>query len=188
MLQFYAYKLAIHKDFNPIHHGKKLFQQYLVDAYVKVEAQRLDCIRRNQLQLRVEKYQGLMDQLSNKATNMNLPPGKIVILPSTIQGSPHSLLQNYQDAMAMIAKFGKPDLFLTFTCNPKGIEISENLHDGEIPINCPDLLAKVFKLKLKELLEDITVHHVLGKMVAKVHVIEFQKRGLPLSHINSPAS
>ena len=32
---------------------------------------------------------------------------------------------------------------------------------------------------MKELLEDITVHHVLGKVVAKVHVIEFQKRGLP---------
>jgi len=83
----------------------------------------------------------------------------------------------------MIAKYGKPDLFLTFTCNPKWREISENLHDGEIPINRPDLLARVFKLKLKDLLEDITVHHVLGKVVAKVHVIEFQKCGLPHCHI-----
>jgi len=59
-----------------------------------------------------------MDQINNKANDMNLPPGKVVTLPSTFQGSPRSLLQNYQDAMAMIAKFGKPDLFLTFTCNP----------------------------------------------------------------------
>ena len=72
MLQFNAYRLAIRKDFDPIHHGKKLFQQYLVDAYVKVEAQCLDFIRRNQQQLRVGKYH----QLSNKATNMNLPSGK----------------------------------------------------------------------------------------------------------------
>jgi len=40
---------------------------------------------------------------------MNLPPGKVVILPLTFQGSPHSLLQSYHDAMAMIAEFGKPD-------------------------------------------------------------------------------
>ena len=74
-------------------------------------------------------------------------------------------------------------MFLTFTCNPKWQEITENLHDGEMPINRPDLLARVFKLKLKELLEDITVHHVLGKVVAKIHVIEFQKRGLPHCHL-----
>ena len=39
------------------------------------------------------------------------------------------------------------------------------------------------KLKLKELLEDITIYHVLGKVVAEVHGIEFQKRGLPHCHI-----
>ena len=36
--------------------------------------------------------------------------------------------QNYQDAMAMISKYGKPDLFLTFTCNPKWAEITENIY------------------------------------------------------------
>jgi len=46
-----------------------------------------------------------MDQL-NHAEESNLKPGRIVILPSTFQGSPRSLLQNYQDAMTMIAKFG----------------------------------------------------------------------------------
>ena len=87
-----------------------------------------------------------MDQINNKANDMNLPPGKVVTLPSTFQGSPRSLLQNYQDAMAMIAKFGKPDLFLTFTCNPWW-EITENLHDGKQPIHCPDLEARVFEIE-----------------------------------------
>jgi len=72
---------------------------------------------------------------------MNLPPGKVVILLSTFQGSPRSLLQNYQDTMAMIVKFGKLDLFLTFTCNPKWREITD---DGEQPIHHPDLVARVF--------------------------------------------
>jgi len=46
--------------------------------------------------------------------------------------------------MAMIAKFGKPDLFLIFTCNPKWWEVTENLHDGKQPIHRLDLVARVF--------------------------------------------
>ena len=44
----------------------------------------------------------------------------------------------------MIAKFRKLGLFLTAMCNSKCREISENVHDSEIPINCPDSLARVF--------------------------------------------
>ena len=47
----------------------------------------------------------------------------------------------------------------------------------------PDLVARVFKFKLYALLDDIEKHHVLGKPIAKIHVIEFQKRGLPHAHI-----
>ena len=36
MSQFYNFHLAIRNSFNPLHHGERLFQQYLVDAYVKV--------------------------------------------------------------------------------------------------------------------------------------------------------
>lgn len=44
-------------------------------------------------------------------------------------------------------------------------------------------MARVFKLKLDDLLEDICKNHVLGTPTAIVHVIEFQKRGLPHAHI-----
>ena len=37
MLQFYSYRLAIRQNFSAIHYGGKLFQQYIVDAYVKTE-------------------------------------------------------------------------------------------------------------------------------------------------------
>ena len=59
-----------------------------------------------------------MDHLQSEAVLQNMQPGKMVILPSSFQGSPRAMQQNYQDVMAIIAKFGKPDLFLTFTCNP----------------------------------------------------------------------
>ena len=35
--------------------------------------------------------------------------------------------QYYQDAMAIIRHTGKPDLFITMTCNPKWKELKEFL-------------------------------------------------------------
>ena len=82
-----------------------LFQQYIVDAYCKVEGQRLKYIKRNQGALRVERYQGLLDHLNSRADARGLQPGRMVILASTFQGSPRAMHQNYQDTMAMISKY-----------------------------------------------------------------------------------
>ena len=43
------------------HAGGRLFQQYVVDAYCKIEAQRLDWVEKNQDKLRTETLQGLLD-------------------------------------------------------------------------------------------------------------------------------
>jgi hypothetical protein len=131
----------------------------------------------------VTDYTTLMDHLQSQAQQHNLPPGKVVVLPSSFQGSPRAMQQNYQDAMAIIAKFGKPDLFLTFTCNPKAPDITQNLPQGQRVEHRPDRVARVFKRQLEELLSDIQKKHVLGKPVAMVYVIEFQKRGLPHAHL-----
>jgi hypothetical protein len=155
----------------------------MVDAYVKAESSRLNFIRRNQTQLRVELYQGLMDHVNSQAAERGLAPGKIVVLPSSFQGSPRAMQQNYQDAMAIIAKYGRPDLFLTFTCNPKCREITENLLPGQKSECRPDLVARVYKKHLEELMTDIKKKHILGKPVAFVYVVEFQKRGLPHCHL-----
>ena len=39
--------------------------------------------------------------------------------------------QNYLDAMTIVKTFGKPDLFITMTANPKWPEIRDNLRAGE---------------------------------------------------------
>lgn len=45
------------------------------------------------------------------------------------------------------------------------------------------MISKVFKLKLRELIRDITVNEIFGRTDAYVYTIEFQKRGLPHAHI-----
>ena len=66
---------------------------------------------------------------------------------------------------------------------PKWSEIVDNLLPGQTASDRPDLVARVFYQKLKELIEDIQKRQVLGVVVARIHVIEFQKRGLPHCHM-----
>ncbi|ODM87033.1 ATP-dependent DNA helicase PIF1 [Orchesella cincta] len=182
---FYAYRLQVRLQFNPILHSGKLTQQFIIDAFLKVEGGRLYFMSqdKSQQQLRVDKYMGLMDFVSTQAEQRQLKAGRVVILPSSFTGSKRNLQQNYQDAMTMVAMFGKPDLFITFTCNPKWKEIQEQLKPGETALDRPDIVATVFRLKLKELLHDINVRHILGQVKGYIFVIEFQKRGLPHVHM-----
>jgi hypothetical protein len=82
ILQFYAYRFSVRGGFNHIHSGGKLFQQYLVDSYVKAEANNLYWYKKNQKELRVENYKGLMDHIGRTKGN-NCDVGKVVILPSS---------------------------------------------------------------------------------------------------------
>ncbi|XP_060876853.1 uncharacterized protein LOC132949788 [Metopolophium dirhodum] len=83
----------------------------------------------------------------------------------------------------MVRSKGKPDLFITFTCNPRWPEITENLAAHSVANDRPELVARVFNRKLQELLSDLTVNRVFGNVGAYVYTIEFQKRGLPHAHI-----
>ena len=186
-LQYCTYRWADRGTFNPLLYGEYLTQQKMVDDYVKVEAQRVAHQRQRQSELRVECLQGLHDHVNNNVNNPNNDDhsvaGHPVILPSSFVGSPRNMSESYQDAMAMIRVLGKPDLFITFTCNSHWPEIINNLKPGQIPENRPDLIARVFKLYLTEFFKDMNNRYILGKTGSHIHVIEFQKRGLPHAHI-----
>ena len=91
--------------------------------FAKVEQQRLNYIKLNQQKIRVDLYRGLADAVSAGDTNPT-EVGRRVILPSSFTGSPRQMFELYQDSMSIVRKYGKPDLFITFTCNPKWEEIS----------------------------------------------------------------
>ena len=158
----------------------RLFHQYLVDMIAKVQQQRLNYIKWNQQKIRVDLYSGLDDANSAGESNPR-DLGRKVILPSSFTGSPRQMFELYQDSMSIVRKYGKPDLIITFTCNPKW-EISSALIGNHKAINRPDLIVRVFRMKLKELLNDICNKHVLGRHW-HVYTIEFQKRGFPHAQI-----
>ena len=98
-------------------------------------------------------------------------------------GSPKDMSNRYMDALAVVRELGKPSLFITMTCNPKWPEIVESLPNGSRAEDHPEIVARVFNQKLKELMEDLTKHHKLGVTVGHMMVVEFQFRGLPHAHI-----
>lgn len=101
--------------------------------------------------------------MESAAADQNIPAGVPVILPSTFSGSPRNMREMCCDAMSIFAKHGAPDLFITFTANPNWKEIQDNLLPGEIITDRPDLVARVFKIKLDALIDDIVKKGIFGK-------------------------
>ena len=64
-----------------------------------------------------------------------------------------------------------------------GPRSKKNLRSGETASNRPDLVAPVFRAKLRKLLNLLTKEGVFGRSVAHTFVVEFPKRGLPHAHI-----
>uniref|UniRef100_A0A1U7VM58 Uncharacterized protein LOC104217469 n=1 Tax=Nicotiana sylvestris TaxID=4096 RepID=A0A1U7VM58_NICSY len=94
------------------------------------------------------------------------------------------MIQNYQDAMAICKWARYPNLFITFTCNPKWPEISRFVKSkGLQPEDRPDILSRVFKIKLDRLIKDLKEKQIFGSVKSVIYTIEFQKRGLPHAHI-----
>ena len=100
-------------------HCGDVFQQYVVDAYVKIEVNWLHFIENHQKELNFASYSGLNDFLYNKAEKAGAVVGEKVILPSSCVDSPRAMKQGYQDAMSICGKYGKPTYLTTIKCNPK---------------------------------------------------------------------
>ncbi|XP_058755824.1 uncharacterized protein LOC131629044 [Vicia villosa] len=182
---WFSYRLQQRrKEAKTLLYSRRLFQQFLVDGYAMMESERLNWLRDNQLKLRVGKYNNLAAQTDGDTRNEHQKRGKRVVLPSTFVGSKRYMDQLYFDGMAISSRLGFPDLFVTFTCNPNWPEIKRALSGtGLQPNDRPDIISKVFKIKFDTLMDDITKHHVVGKVIAYMYTIEFQKRGLPHAHI-----
>ncbi|XP_078521565.1 uncharacterized protein LOC144790723 [Lissotriton helveticus] len=105
------------------------------------------------------------------------------ILPATFTGSPRYMHEKTQDAMTYVRHYGRPDLFLTFTCNPDWQDIKDQLFPKQKACDRHDIVARVFNLKVKTLMKLLTQQGIFGSAKAYIFTIEWQKRGLPHVHI-----
>ncbi|XP_027077088.2 uncharacterized protein [Coffea arabica] len=180
--EYYAYKFQVRDgDQSNLLHIGRLLQQYSVETYIKLETSRLEFHRHRQQHLRTEVYQGLMDSVTSGETSGSRI-GKRIILPASFIGGPRDMRRRYMDAMSLVQRYGKPDIFLTMTCNPSWPEIKLHLSDEDEIQNRPDLISRVFRAKIEQLKDDLFKRNLFGEVAAYTYVIEFQKRGLPHAH------
>ncbi|XP_022031962.1 uncharacterized protein LOC110933028 [Helianthus annuus] len=185
MNMFYAYQIHDRKDtYTLLLNAGRLFQQYLVDAYVSIEQCRLEYIRANQNKFRSEFLRGIHDAFS-KGDTEGREVGKRIILPSSFTGGPRYMYKHYQDALVICRVHGNPQYFITFTCSVKWPEIKRYLNriGGANSQDRPDIIARVFQMKVEALVKFLKTHETFGKVAADLYTIEFQKRGLPHCHM-----
>lgn len=166
MLEYYAYYLQQRPDqFMLLLTSGHLSLQFWVDVFTCIEQNRLNWIRKNQGKLRTDLYSGLHDAIERGDTRTE-QVGKRIVLPLSFTGSRRNKAQNFQDAMAICRWAGYPDIFLTFTCNAKWPEIQYMLDEagrGQKPEDRPDIVNRVYNIKLKELLIDIKERKYFGE-------------------------
>ena len=102
----------------------------------------------------MEDYIHLKDALASDKEAHDIE--RAVILQATFTGSPRQMQEYAQDALSYVRSYGRPDLFITFTCNPDWIEIRESLSGGQTPSDRQDLLARVFRQKQIKVIDVIT--------------------------------
>ncbi|XP_066392882.1 uncharacterized protein [Miscanthus floridulus] len=171
MAEYCSYRLRDRaNDFNTPLSCSRLTQAYIVDAYCCcVEDERLRHFRKDSFQkkYRSSPYKSLVEA-ANSGISHASDVGQVTFLPGSFTGSPRYYYQNYQDCVAICRRFGCPDLFITFTCNALWPEIEEAL--SSIPdqqaSDRPDIVDRVFEMKLKLLVNDIEKNEFFGPTLA----------------------
>ena len=151
----------------------RLANEYLVDMYSRVEEERLSFLRFNQPR-----------PGTDEAVDAEGGPqlGQIY-LPSSFLCGPRWQATQTADALAIVSRYGKPTFFITFTTNPNWPEIKSQLRAGTNQnfADIPFVVIRAFHQRLKKLKEFL--RKKMGPLIYLIHVVEFQKRGLPHAHL-----
>ena len=164
---------------NYITMGRSLFQQKIVDDWSRAEEIRLRWAETHQKENKANNYHIVREAIRNNRINERLPK----ILPGSITGTNRWYKAHFKNAMALVREYGKPTFFITFTMDIGCDEVKSQLAQGQSSYDRPDLLNRVFEVKRKEFMKDVTERGIFGVCNAHVSSIEFQKRGAPHMHL-----
>lgn len=183
MREFFAYRIQIRvSESSVLLCSRKLLQQFLVDAYTMVESSRLSYIRHNQDQLRADMYKGIQERILQGDTDAR-STGARIILPGSFTGSPRYMFNNFVDALQICNWIGFPCYFVTVTCNPKWPEVQRALDSFNLrPEDRPDILCRIFKMKLDTMIKGYKSGNVFGK----VRACKYQNPYHSIAQYNTP--
>jgi len=168
-VQFYAHRL--HWRHGEQYRGDhmrmmsgRLHQEYICTAYAKVEDSRLRWLRDNQKVLRRAPWSVFEQAYSeHRQHETRFEAGREILLGKSFMGGPGDVRQRYEDGMAVCAALNVPYGLFTMTANPQWAEIQQSLPYGAKAEDHPEIIARVFKQKVDELIKDLTKRQVFGK-------------------------
>ena len=150
----------------------RLTCEYVVDMYSRTEDDRLNYLRMARTiqssGFENRPHQPTADLIRNK-------------IPASFMGSRAWASDQVADALALARDLGNPTFFITMTSNPKWPEIADQVKPGQHFTDLPTVVCRAFHVRLAYLKLFMRQH--FGTVVYMVTVVEFQKRGLPHSHI-----
>jgi hypothetical protein len=182
--QYLKYLMMRRSELSHIQRCGKLSLEFYCDAWASHEAQLMEFHRRPQQQAKYRSVSraALVDQLPHAdAGDIGVPVR--TMLPASVVGSPRFYHTLFLNAMALPRRFGKPDLFITMTANPNWDEIQQEIPQNSHWQHHPDIIARVFMIKVCSLMSDIKQREIFGPIAAIVWRVEWQKRGLPHLHL-----
>ncbi|XP_074337283.1 uncharacterized protein LOC141674478 [Apium graveolens] len=146
------------------HLSDRLWQQYIVDVFTAVKRYRLEWIKWNQKTIQSDLYNSICDSL-RKGDSDTTYQRKNVILPATFTGSQRYMSQYFKDSLDICHSIDHPSFFLTMTCNTKWPEIQSMLQymHGVNVTDAPDVVVRVFKMKLDQLVDLIKNQNYSGR-------------------------
>ena len=87
-------------------------------------------------------------------------------MPSSHMSGRRYFNENFHDGIAICRVHDAPDVFTTFTCNPKWPKITTALEPGQAPSDRADVVVRVYHMKLAEYLDEIKSGRAFGPIKA----------------------
>lgn len=160
---------------NPLLAGGFLYHQLIVHIWSSILLNVLNWYRYNNDQFRDDDVSAASNGMTELTAQtqahehqgdrpLHADIGRKTILPQSFLGGDRYMRRLLYDMMNIVGKFGSPSFFITFTANPAWPEITDNLSRFQKPSDRPDFISRVFRLKLKSLLDDLKAG-ALGRML-----------------------
>ena len=160
---------------NPILYGERLKLFWLCDQGLKVDNNDVRFKGSEIIQKKMRQIDLKTQKKLKKNQKVVDEEGDPKVLNSNQKKSKKWYHKQYLNAIANSLNLDGYDLFITGTGDDKSPEL-RGLHDGRTPGTCPELTNRLFRLKMKEIMNDIFNKQIFGRVVGRVWVIEYQKR------------
>ena len=179
-MKYFAFLLSVrNRDVDYLFQMGRLFQEFVIFGRMIIDNSRLMYQLTHQKELRAETYCSLREEVERRmreGTGNHGAVGKKIVLSPSFEGGKRKWNLRYQNGMAIVRHFRKPDIFLTYTFPPNTPELVAELLSGQSPQDRPDLVARAFEVKKNLLLNEIIKGGVFGRIVGYISVVEYQAK------------